>query len=1169
MAEIVNIQSLNSKTFEVQDYNDDDISLISSNDIEGNFNPTKDYIEYFVFGLNGNILIEVPQGYRNYTLIDNQISIDPVKDLISVGYEQGQYNVLYNFLQPQLGSSYFQRYYVEEISSDRTEIRLNSTQILEATILGTTELFIRKIQDTPVFAEFYLDFGSNNLIIANNALLDLSNPSNPTVLIKLYEPLPLNFDLKSECWVVEKVGNSLAYNISIVQTFDPTDDNIRLAGPNLNIGVKDRINNSTNYTSYSTLSSTPSSQGSGSFNYQISSLLAETGIEINIDYSSYSNFIQFSSAQTRLENFYYKLALIEQYQYSASFSSGATTNYYVSSSNNIWQHKINDIITNFDGYEYYLYYDSGSTSWPKTNTTYPYINASTGSVAGYNWFVTQSLVAENFDSENNNSLINAIPSYLREDSDNAQYELFIEMIGQHFDNIFVYLQDVSQKYNADNRLDYGVSKDLVADILRDMGIKIYQNNFSSNDLYSALLGVTTSGSLYNLPNTTSSLNPPIGYEYISSYITGSDTGSLQPVDDINKEIYKRIYHNLPYLLKKKGTIAGLRTLITLYGIPDTILRISEFGGKDKDNSNDWDYWQNQFNYAFDTEGAYLISSSFALNSKWSSQDPLSVQLRFQTRGIPTDTGYYSQSLFETDNGVGLRLLYTGSAFASGSYSGSIPSSSYEYAKLDFLPDPGDDTVSASVYLPFLDSNWWSTMITKEGNTYTLYAGNSIYSGSDGSQLGFYASSSVSYAGTEWANATTAEFPSSQGTYGKLFSGSLQEIRYYTTALSSSVFEDYVMNPYSIEGNSVNSAPDQLAFRAALGGELHTGSVSIHPKVTGSWATTSSFASNSTFYISSSNFIPNTGFIFFDQFPAGIRNRNTDKVKQSSIVLPASGSLDNVPNADVLSPFKSIQQNSYVSESYTKDIDYVEVAFSPQNEINDDIISQIGYFNIGEYIGDPRQISSSATSYPDLDTLRDAYFEKYTHNYGIWDYVRLIKYLDNSLFKMIKDWVPARTSLASGVVIKQHLLERNKYPTPQVSQSQENNYTGSISIGSITGSNGGSMPDLQGNVSGAFAGFNISPITQSWAGTIDTLSGSVAYTHSTQDEFFNGELSGSILTVTTQSLNPGCDIFLTANTVFVSYSSSLFVHSLSPEFLDSNVIPPSGELYLLYDSGSAL
>jgi hypothetical protein len=34
-----------------------------------------------------------------------------------------------------------------------------------------------------------------------------------------------------------------------------------------------------------------------------------------------------------------------------------------------------------------------------------------------------------------------------------------------------------------------------------------------------------------------------------------------------------------------------------------------------------------------------------------------------------------------------------------------------------------------------------------------------------------------------------------------FSGSYQEIRYYATGISESVFKDYVMNPYSIEGNS--------------------------------------------------------------------------------------------------------------------------------------------------------------------------------------------------------------------------------------------------------------------------------------------------------------------------------------------------------------------------------
>ena len=45
----------------------------------------------------------------------------------------------------------------------------------------------------------------------------------------------------------------------------------------------------------------------------LNSLLAKTGIEINVDYSNYDNFIHFSSAQTRLENFYYKLELLEEY----------------------------------------------------------------------------------------------------------------------------------------------------------------------------------------------------------------------------------------------------------------------------------------------------------------------------------------------------------------------------------------------------------------------------------------------------------------------------------------------------------------------------------------------------------------------------------------------------------------------------------------------------------------------------------------------------------------------------------------------------------------------------------------------------------------------------------------------------------------------------------------
>jgi hypothetical protein len=1099
MAEIINIQNLDPNTFEFQEYSVDDTSLITSNVFETTFDPKSDYIEYFIYDLNNTILYSNEIGYPNYTLEDNQLFIDPVSNLQTQGFTEGEYNTLYNFYTPKLGSSSLNKYYISEISSDRTEIRLDTTSIPNEEVISTTNDFISQIQNSSNgYLDFYLNFGSNQSLIANNVLLDTSDSNNPTVLIKLYEPLPTEFLLKTECWVVEQVAESVAYNISLFQTFDIEDENIKLKGPNLNIGIKDQINNTTEYTSYNTLSNTTSQQGTGSFIYQINSLLAEKGIEINVDYTDYFNFVYMSSAQTRLENFYYKLSLIEQYQASSSLSTGTTTNYYVSSSNIIWQNKINEIITNFDGYEYYLYYESGSKAWPKTNSVPPYVNSSANSVAGLAFLTTQSATASLYDSENDNALVNSIPTYLREDPDNAQYELFVEMLAQMFDNIYLYIGDISSKYNADNRLNYGVSKDLVADVLRDLGVKIYQNNFSSNDLYTALLGLTNSGSLFNIPDASTLLPTPTGLEFIDTFVTASSTSSLSPVDDLNKQIYKRIYHNLPYLLKKKGTVEGLRTLISIYGIPDTVLRINEFGGKDK-HPNTWDYWQNEYDYAFSTSGNGFITSSFILNSDWGAANnvPGAIEFRFKAESVPPTN--VSQSLWYTDEGLGVFLEYTGPGLTTGSYLGSSINSNYQYGTLKFI----SGTNSSSVYLPFFDNGWWSVLVNSGSNGYELYAKNSIYSGNDGNTIGFQASSTLNIS-TLWSASSEIYFASSSATHVG-FSGSLQEIRYYTQPITEDSFNAYVMNPNSIEQSQY------LAFRASLGGELYTGSTSIHPSVTGSYIT-SSFSSNSTFlYSGTYNFTSNTEVNFYDQPAVGIKNAISNKIKQSSIVLPFTSNTDNnVPTNQTLSPFVSIQQNPSISSSYTRDVDYLEVAFSPQNEINEDIMDTFGYFNIGEYIGDPRQISSTSTSYPDLDTLRNEYFEKYTHNYNIWDYVRLIKYFDNSLFKMIRDWTPARTSLATGVVIKQHLLERNKYPVPQVEFTQSL-LTASIDMYEVTASNAG--------------GLNITSIvTQSWTGTHSSLSGSIPFTQNTEDEFFNGEFSGSFIEVTNGELSD-CNVEL--------------------------------------------
>jgi hypothetical protein len=1238
-AEIIQIDT---QDFTSQIYEENDISLISQFEINTSLSSSS-YIEYFIYDNNKNLLA-TDYSFSEYTVLNDgqsagtgnslsQIEIDPEKSLINSGYDQGEYITYFNILNKQIGSE-LQQLYIAEISSDRTEIRLDSTSLTEADIVEQTNIFIQERENSAYFLDFYLNFGDNNLFISNNISLDNQDPTNPTVLIKLYEPLSNEFDINSILWVVTIVEEPIAYKVTFEDIPIVFTDTTSISGPNFNLDLKDQVNNSSLELSYADLILTSLTSSAN----QLNSLLEEKEININVDYSDFSNFIHFSSAQSRIENFYYKVSLIENYLSSIATLNN-TTNNNPSSSIAIYESKINNIITNFDGYDYYLYYSSESLAYPKTNSTPPYTLYSSTSPTVLTWLGSANetsayyggilLSASIYDNLNQNNLFYAIPEYLREDPANDPYQLFIEMVGQHYDNIWIYYKDVTQKYNADNRLENGISKDIVADAIRDFGIKLYQNNFSNEDLYTAFLGLTPEGGLFPFPNITGSSPTPPGYEYVDTLISASN--DYLPLDDVNKSLYKRIYHNLPYLLQTKGTLPGLRALITSYGIPDTILRINEYGGKDKTNTNDWDYWQNEFNYAYEQINVYTsILSTFYLHPSWGANlnRPETVMFRFKTNGLPISSIPYSQSLFSTTDGTEsshLVLRYTGSAYAtvfppSGSYSGSIIDPYYQYAYLDFYPNYTDQpTLSASVYLPFFNGDWWSVMAKRTGTGVTtnfeLYSGNKMYDGGEnGTSIGFIASSSIISDDDGWTNANFIYFGSGSSTINSNiynpFSGFLQEIRYYSKPISESVFRDFVMNPSSIEGNSINSGADQLAFRLPLGGELYTGLKSIHPKVTGSWITTSSFGVDSDAYFTyypGGQFVPNTEYFYYDQPIAGIKNAIADKIRVENNV---------IPEGDVLSPFMSLSQQANISQSYTANTNLLEVAFSPQDEVNDDINSSLGFFNIGEYIGDPRLRSSSAEFYPDLNALRDSYFQKYTKNYNLVDFVRLIKFFDNSLFKMIKDFVPARTSLASGIVIKQHILERNKYPQPQVDTNSTIAYypsgSGSSTINnlpftfqdiSVSGTiapqwndyNEGTVENFDGGTAGVFemfngtafapSGSNIFNLTQSWSELIQNASGSVNVIHNSQDEFYNGEFEGSVIIATTQSLHQefpnqyidflytpviyATNLFKGNNTILATPSGVLlnnpdFIDGSRDIFLNPLTVPDKGEI-LIFDN----
>ena len=1212
------ITQISPDKFSIQDYTFEDYDIVPNFEVTSIFEPSGSIVEYFIYDANSNLLSS-NYNFPGYSFTDDPsitnlggfstMDITPELDLINTGYDVGQYNVVYNFFENQLNSNNNDTFFISEISTDRTEIKLASNVIQGA--LEAFPAFKESLESEDYFNEFYLNFGDNQIIIAVNAVI-----YEGSILIKLYDPLPPTFNTKSTCWVTLKISDPVAYNVDLISPIEEIDSVPFLKGPNTNIQIQSEINNSTDLGSIDDILTTTLTS---SFQ-QVSSLLDEKGISINVDYTDFNNFIQYSSAEQRLLNFYTKVSQIENntndlINFDFKITGDTSASFYVSESKASSQHRIDNIIKNFDGYEYYLYFDSSSTAWPKQNAEPPFILYSTGSTQVLNWignsvegttipnntfpygpYGGMALSASQYDAENENNLLYAMPEFVLNDSQNEPYQLFIEMLGQHFDNIWVYLKDVTNKFDADNRLNFGISKDLVAQSVRDFGLKIYQNQFSSGDLYSAFLGITPSGSL--LPYT--------GSELIETYVTASST--ITPLDDVNKSIYKRLYHNLPYLLKKKGTIQGIKGLIASYGIPNTILRVSEFGGKDRDNSNDWDYWYNKFNYGFYTSGSNFVSSDFTLNSTWGAIDnrPSAVEFRFKSDGIPTE--HFTQSLWSTDNGIALNLEYENSGLTSGSYSGSVVSTYKDYGYLRLYPDPADLTVSASVYLPIFDDGWWSVLINSGSTGYDLYAKNKIYIGDDASYIGFQASSSIQEVNTLWAGATTSTFASGSNEY---FSGSLQEIRYYKPALSESVFDDYVQNPLSSEGNTLNSSPLDLAFRAPLGSELDSGSLeSVHPKITGSWTVTQSFASDSDFaYNTTPIFVPNTEYIFLDQPAAGIRNRITDKVKIGTQILPSGSN-------QTLSQYRSIEQQLPLSQSFTPDVNSIEVAFSPQNEINDDIIEQIGYFNLGEKIGDNRynfytrstnpnfyeftknQNVPYRTDYQDLTQFSREYFEKYTSNYNTFDYIRLIRFFDNSLFKMIKDFVPAKSSLSSGVVIKQHLLERSRYPhvkvnpTTKIARVQGTGsaddtmvdynvkdlaLSGSVSIGSIKGGAGGG-PNVYNQIANnpyeqsigteLPFGIPVTNLTQSFTQSLDTIGGTFETIDSTQEEFYNGEYSGSEYVVEDGELSPGCFPYLHGLPDSIDLSASMFnsTSSLTPtptEFANPTLTPMiNGYMYFL-------
>jgi len=131
---------------------------------------------------------------------------------------------------------------------------------------------------------------------------------------------------------------------------------------------------------------------------------------------------------------------------------------------------------------------------------------------------------------------------------------------------------------------------------------------------------------------------------------------------------------------------------------------------------------------------------------------------------------------------------------------------------------------------------------------------------------------------------------------------------------------------------------------------------------------------------------------------------------------------------------------------------------------------------------------------------------------------------------------------------------------------------SFPIERITGSSGGTFQNFNSSI-GLHTGTELFiNVTQSYLESIDTIAGIRTFIHDTQEEFINGEFSGSNLMVADQRLiDEDCVEFLSVNTTLVNYkiyfyysSASLYNETPIANFLNNNTSPNDGEIYLYWN-----
>ena len=851
-----------------------------------------------------------------------------------------------------------------------------------------SEGFINQFDDS-VFSDSskYLTHLLHFYQSVDNKVVTTWTGSEGTLILKLYEPLPTSVQPNQLVWVSKLQSSPIIETVTIVG--DTGEYCPPLKGPNFTV----EPDNGIGYQIYDDVVASGSQTSTDLLNTYLGSDNIDTKI-LNIQYTSgseyvFSNFVNFGSAYERVENFVYKVELIESYQtkYDELTNGSAWTgSISVRKNADDVYSKLNEIKRGFDGFEYFLYNNTSSLAYPKVGNQPVSVSTSEAE----SWYLSLKSLASDYDKYNQNYLVNNLPEFIKEDSSNSEFILFLDMVGQHYDTIWSYIKGVGKLKVLEEKQVKGMANNMVYHMLKSFGWDA-KKSFESQYLWEYVLG---------------------------KHKDGTEKYS-KPLKDANDEIWRRILNNLPYLLKHKGTKRSVQAIMACYGVPQSLLTIMEFGGPQDPTTQN-----SSIKYTFDDQSAAIrLRNGSSIEVPWheatyyngETHYPNAVEMRFKPDKIETTTTLLSIGDFElkfvptsASKGIlsfGLNDLVTQGAYMDEPFlSASVSTTYFDYtvAPLDSgdysLPPEG--SVSGSEFI-FYPQYWTNLLINREdasggGALYTVH----LQTAKDDRLIYDITSSIIS---------TFASWDTGSLQIGGNFSGSVDEFRLWRVPLEKSKFENHTLFPDAINGNSYTASTADLMFRLDFEYPKDRTIDDAIKNVAISTLYGESYATASGFYAASDYPYQYTAYerVVTANIPStGYSLGNKVRFEEQELVTDLSYRQRATKKAFDQAPIDSNR---------------LGIFFSPIKELNMDIIKSFGDFNIDNYIGNPAD--EYKEEYTELKTLRNYYFERFDRNLN--EYIRLVKYIDKSLFDAIEDLTPARSKVSKGLLIEPHYLERSK------------------------------------------------------------------------------------------------------------------------------------------------